>query len=199
MQECNNRFDGFLILALFRGGLHKLTWRGFFGLFQIKIQSITPNLGVRNKKITVLSFFWVKIFSLFSYKKRARTSTDYLKEMASRIRTPALAAVCLLLLLAAAPASDAAISCSDVIKDLRPCVNYLVNGTGKPPSACCAGASALASAASSSSDKKAACECIKSAAKNMKPNAQLAQALPANCGINLPVTIAPNVDCSKVG
>ncbi|XP_007039589.2 PREDICTED: non-specific lipid-transfer protein 8 [Theobroma cacao] len=119
--------------------------------------------------------------------------------MASRIRTPALAAVCLLLLLAAAPASDAAISCSDVIKDLRPCVNYLVNGTGKPPSACCAGASALASAASSSSDKKAACECIKSAAKNMKPNAQLAQALPANCGINLPVTIAPNVDCSKVG
>ncbi|XP_022732163.1 non-specific lipid-transfer protein 8 [Durio zibethinus] len=117
--------------------------------------------------------------------------------MAARIKIPALAAVMLLLLLA--PASYAAISCSDVIKDLRPCVNYLVNGTGKPPAACCAGASALASAASSSADKKAACECIKSAAKNMKPNSQLAQALPANCGINLPVTVSPTVDCSKVG
>ncbi|XVE57506.1 hypothetical protein DITRI_Ditri04bG0096000 [Diplodiscus trichospermus] len=117
--------------------------------------------------------------------------------MAPRIKILALAAVMLLLLLA--PASNAAISCSDVIKDLRPCVNYLVNGSGKPPAACCAGVSALASAASSSADRKAACQCIKSASKNMKPKSQLAQALPGNCGINLPVTVSPNVDCSKVG
>ncbi|XP_022738260.1 non-specific lipid-transfer protein 8-like [Durio zibethinus] len=111
--------------------------------------------------------------------------------MASRIRILALVAVMLLLLLASA--SNAAISCSDVIKDLRPCVNYLVNGTGKPPAACCAGASA----ASSSADKKAACECIKSVAKNINPKSQLAQALPSNCGINLPVTVSPTVDCSN--
>ncbi|OMO77181.1 Plant lipid transfer protein/Par allergen [Corchorus capsularis] len=114
----------------------------------------------------------------------------------SRMGIPVLGCV-LILLLIAAPASNAAISCSAVIKDLRPCVNYLVKGSGKPPAACCAGASALASAASSSSDKKAACECIKSASKNMKPKSELAQALPANCGISLPVTISPNVDCSK--
>lgn len=117
--------------------------------------------------------------------------------MASRVTFPALAVAVMVLLLLLAPASNAAISCSDVIKDLRPCVNYLVKGSGKPPAACCAGVSALASAASSSADKKAACECIKSASKNIKPNPQLAQALPANCGINLPVTISPNVDCSK--
>ncbi|KAG5238154.1 hypothetical protein OIU76_014671 [Salix suchowensis] len=107
-----------------------------------------------------------------------------------------MAALMMFLLLA--PTSDAAISCSDVIKDLRPCVRYLVNGTGKPPSACCAGALALQSAASSTADKKAACECIKSASKTINPNPQLALALPANCGINLPFTISPNVDCSKI-
>ncbi|KAE8726864.1 Non-specific lipid-transfer protein 8 [Hibiscus syriacus] len=86
-----------------------------------------------------------------------------------------------------------------MIKDLRPCVNYLVKGSGKPPSTCCARASALASAATSSADKKAACACIKSAAKNMKPKNDLAQALPSNCGISLPIAISPNVDCSKYG
>ncbi|XP_039036296.1 non-specific lipid-transfer protein 8-like [Hibiscus syriacus] len=107
--------------------------------------------------------------------------------------------ISVMLLLLIATTSNAAISCSAVIKDLRPCVNYLVKGSGKPPSTCCAGASALASAATSSADKKAACACIKSAAKNMKPKNDLAQALPSNCGITLPVAISPNVDCSKVG
>ncbi|KAL9371742.1 hypothetical protein Peur_036882 [Populus x canadensis] len=114
----------------------------------------------------------------------------------SSVVVAAMAALMMFLLLA--PTSDAAISCSDVIKDLRPCVNYLSSGTGKPPSACCAGASALQSAASSTADKKAACECIKSASKSLNPNPQLAQALPANCGINLPYTISPSVDCSKI-
>ncbi|KAG6760801.1 hypothetical protein POTOM_033982 [Populus tomentosa] len=114
----------------------------------------------------------------------------------SSVVVAAMAALMMFLFLA--PTSDAAISCSDVTKDLRPCVKYLTSGTGKPPSACCAGASALQSAASSSADRKAACECIKSASKSIKPNPQLAQALPANCGINLPYTISPSVDCSKI-
>ncbi|MBA0862922.1 hypothetical protein Goshw_014297 [Gossypium schwendimanii] len=112
--------------------------------------------------------------------------------MGSRIKISALGVTMLLLLIA--PASNAAISCSVVIKDLRPCVNYLTKGSGKPPPACCAGVSALASATSSSADKKAACACIKSASKNIKPNNQLAQALPSNCGISLSITISPNVD-----
>ncbi|KAG8640158.1 non-specific lipid-transfer protein 8 [Manihot esculenta] len=97
-----------------------------------------------------------------------------------------------------APASEAAISCSDVLKDLRPCVKYLTNGSGAPPAACCAGASALASAATTTADKRAACACIKTAAQKINPNAQLAQSLPANCGISFPYTVSPNVDCSKI-
>ncbi|KAJ4711728.1 Non-specific lipid-transfer protein [Melia azedarach] len=115
----------------------------------------------------------------------------------SRVVVSAMAAL-ILLLLFLTPESEAAISCSDVLKDLRPCVNYLKSGAGKPPAACCTGASALASAASSTADKKTACGCIKTAAQKINPNSQLAQALAGNCGISLPVPVSPNVDCSKV-
>lgn len=93
--------------------------------------------------------------------------------------------------------SEAAISCSDVIKDLKPCVSYLVSGTGQPPSECCTGAKSLASAVSTSEDKTAACNCIKSTAKSFKINSQLAKSLPGNCGINIPISISPDADCSK--
>lgn len=104
----------------------------------------------------------------------------------------------LLLLVVVAPlSSNAAITCSDVIKDLRPCVSYLQSGSGKPPSPCCAGVSALSSAATTTADKQTACNCIKNASKNLKVNTGLAQALPGNCGVSLPYTVSPTVDCSK--
>ncbi|KAI4323319.1 hypothetical protein L6164_022934 [Bauhinia variegata] len=109
----------------------------------------------------------------------------------------ALAAIALLLLLASG--SEAAISCSDVIKDLKPCVTYLVSGSGKPPAACCSGAKALAAAATTTEDKKAACSCIKSTSQSLKIKSQLAQDLPRNCGINLPYSVSPNADCTKIG
>ncbi|KAH7570727.1 hypothetical protein JRO89_XS05G0167500 [Xanthoceras sorbifolium] len=123
----------------------------------------------------------LKLFSYFSFTMNN-----------PRILVSAMAALMLLLL---TPESEAAITCSDVLKDLRPCVNYLTNGTGKPPAACCAGAKALSSAVSSPADKKTACGCIKNAAQKMNPNAQLAQALPGNCGITLPI----NSDESPTG
>ncbi|KAK7243654.1 hypothetical protein RIF29_38462 [Crotalaria pallida] len=107
----------------------------------------------------------------------------------------ALAALVLLILLAST--SEATISCSDVVKDLKPCISYLVSGSGKPPAACCSGAKALASAASTSEDKKAACNCIKSTSKSITIKSDLAQALPGNCGISLSISISPNADCSK--
>lgn len=110
---------------------------------------------------------------------------------------PKLAALMFVMLLLLQESSEAAISCSDVTKDLTPCVSYLVSGSGKPPSACCDGAKALSSAATTTADKKAACECIKSAASNVNYNAKLAQDLPNNCGITLPFSVSAGVDCSK--
>ncbi|KAK2988078.1 hypothetical protein RJ640_002019 [Escallonia rubra] len=102
----------------------------------------------------------------------------------------------LMLLLLLAPTSDA-ITCSDVINDLRPCITYLKSGSGMPPAPCCAGASAVASAASTTADKRVACNCIKSASQSLNINTALAKALPGNCNIHLSFTISPNVDCSK--
>lgn len=114
-----------------------------------------------------------------------------------QVPVPAMGMAALMLLLVLAPAAEAVIACSDVIKDLRPCVNYLVNGTGMPPAACCSGATNLAAAASTSADKKAACDCIKNAAKKLNPNPQLAKDLAGNCKISLPFTVSIDVDCSK--
>ncbi|XP_077213396.1 non-specific lipid-transfer protein 8-like [Tasmannia lanceolata] len=114
----------------------------------------------------------------------------------SSIMVPASAALVLLLLLI--PTYEAAIQCSDVLKDLTPCLNYLINGNGKPSQACCGGVSKLAASASTSADRKAVCTCIKSAAQQMHPNSGAAQALPGSCRISLPFAVSPNVDCSKI-
>ncbi|KAI5445474.1 hypothetical protein KIW84_013634, partial [Lathyrus oleraceus] len=108
-------------------------------------------------------------------------------------------AFAVLVLLVVTSDSEAAISCSDVIKDLKPCVSYLVSGSGQPPSECCTGAKSLASSVSTSEDKTAACNCIKSTSKSFKINSQLAKSLPGNCGINIPISISPDADCSKIG
>ncbi|XP_022867164.1 non-specific lipid-transfer protein 1-like [Olea europaea var. sylvestris] len=94
--------------------------------------------------------------------------------------------------------STSAITCSDVIKDLKPCLNYLKSGSGSPPSDCCAGASSLVSSATSTADKQAACACLKTAAKSISFKPELAKSLPGKCGISLPYPISPSVDCSKV-
>ncbi|XAR63370.1 hypothetical protein NMG60_11023282 [Bertholletia excelsa] len=103
-----------------------------------------------------------------------------------------------LVILLLAPASEAAISCSDVIRDMRPCVSYLQGGGGKPPQACCDGAKTLASAAATKADRQTTCNCLKSASKGMNVNPGLVKALPGNCGINLGFSIDPSTDCSTI-
>ncbi|KAL1818767.1 hypothetical protein ACET3Z_013636 [Daucus carota] len=104
----------------------------------------------------------------------------------------------LVLIFLLSPTSEAAITCSDVISNLRPCISYLTSGSGKPPSPCCAGVSTLSTSATTTADKQTACNCIKNASKNLNVNTALAQALPSNCGVSLPFTVSPTVDCSKI-
>ncbi|EXC32133.1 Non-specific lipid-transfer protein 8 [Morus notabilis] len=105
-----------------------------------------------------------------------------------KIAGPKVASDFVLLLLLTV-ASEATISCKQVVLHVQP----WVSGNGKPPAVCCA----VASKAPSSADKRAACECIKSASKFFKIKPNLAEALPQNCGIKLPFTVSLNMDCSK--
>ncbi|XP_020241951.1 non-specific lipid-transfer protein 8-like [Asparagus officinalis] len=94
--------------------------------------------------------------------------------------------------------SEADIGCSDVLKDLTPCVSYLTTSSGSPSTACCNGVTTLASATSSTADRRAACSCIMNVVSKVKPNIEAAKALPGSCNITLPFTVSPNLDCSKI-
>ncbi|KAG9135659.1 hypothetical protein Leryth_002391 [Lithospermum erythrorhizon] len=117
--------------------------------------------------------------------------------MRSISQTPSIITSFLLLLLLLAPASNAAITCSNVISNLSSCLSYLQSG-GTPSNACCGGAKALAASAKTTEDKQTACSCMKNAASRFKVNPESANALPKSCGIQLPFDISPNVDCSKI-
>jgi hypothetical protein len=84
-----------------------------------------------------------------------------------------------------ATTAHAAVSASDVVKDLKPCVNYLANGSGKPPAACCAGAKALTAELTTTADQKAALNVLRRLDKSGFVDKQAFGALPGNCGISV--------------
>ncbi|XP_020241949.1 non-specific lipid-transfer protein 8-like [Asparagus officinalis] len=94
--------------------------------------------------------------------------------------------------------SEADLQCSDVLKDLIPCVSYLTSNSGSPSTTCCNGVTTLASAASTTADRRAACSCIMNVVSKVKPNVEAAKALPGSCNTTLPFTVSPNMDCSKI-
>jgi hypothetical protein len=56
----------------------------------------------------------------------------------------------------------------------------------------------LNSAASTTADRRAACNCLKSAAARVGGLvAGNAASIPAKCGVSIPYTISPSIDCSR--
>ncbi|KAK9734257.1 hypothetical protein RND81_04G126700 [Saponaria officinalis] len=112
-----------------------------------------------------------------------------------------LVAICMLAI-AASYAAEAAVSCTDVDKNLKPCVQHLQSGAGSqatPPADCCAGVKSVKSLADTTGEHKAVCQCMKGiAAKVTGINYDLAAKLPNHCGVTMSYTINPNTDCSKV-
>ncbi|XP_071689794.1 non-specific lipid-transfer protein-like [Rutidosis leptorrhynchoides] len=97
-----------------------------------------------------------------------------------------------------APYAEAAISCGSVASKLAPCIGYLKSG-GAVPAGCCSGVKALNSAAKSTPDRQATCGCLKSAASSISGiNQGNAASLPGKCGVSIPYSISPSIDCSKV-
>ncbi|PUZ62727.1 hypothetical protein GQ55_3G009200 [Panicum hallii var. hallii] len=108
-------------------------------------------------------------------------------------------AVVAAVLLAAAATTEAAVTCGQVSSAIGPCLSY-ARGTGTGPSAaCCSGVKSLNSAARTTADRRAACTCLKSAASRLSGlKAGNAASIPSKCGVSIPYTISPSVDCSRV-
>ncbi|KAJ1254516.1 hypothetical protein BS78_05G072000 [Paspalum vaginatum] len=107
-------------------------------------------------------------------------------------------AVVAVVLLAASSSSEAAVTCGRVSSAIGPCIPY-ARGTGAAPSAaCCSGVRSLNSAARTTADRRAACNCLKSAAARVSGlKAAKAASIPSKCGVSIPYAISPNVDCSR--
>lgn len=91
-----------------------------------------------------------------------------------------------------------AITCGDVISDLVACVSYLTGKDDFPPPPCCAGVSKLKASAVSIVDKKAACECVKTAAARIPDlKDEAASSLPAKCKVQVDFPISKNFNCDE--
>ncbi|VFQ61658.1 unnamed protein product [Cuscuta campestris] len=113
----------------------------------------------------------------------------------------AAAVVCMLVVASAPHGGEAAgITCGQVVTPLMSCVSYLQgNGASPPPPACCQGITRVNSLARTTPDRQTACNCLKNTAmklNGLKPD--LAEALPAKCGVNIPYKISMTTDCTKV-
>ncbi|XP_039775710.1 non-specific lipid-transfer protein 2-like [Panicum virgatum] len=123
-----------------------------------------------------------------------------IQAMARAHQVVAIAVVAAVVVLAAAATTtEAAVTCGQVSSAIGPCIAY-ARGTGSGPSAaCCSGVRSLNSAARSTADRRAACNCLKSAAGRVSGlKLGNAASIPSKCGVSIPYTISPNVDCSRV-
>ncbi|EPS73762.1 non-specific lipid-transfer protein, partial [Genlisea aurea] len=99
-------------------------------------------------------------------------------------------------------ASDAAITCSQATNALTPCFIFVMYG-GYPSGQCCNGVQGIYRSATTTTDRRGVCNCLKqvaaSAAASVGPVVlNRAQALPRQCGVNIPYPISPNINCNTV-
>ncbi|OEL24241.1 Sucrose-phosphatase 1 [Dichanthelium oligosanthes] len=95
--------------------------------------------------------------------------------------------------------SEGAINCGQVNSAIGPCLPYARGAARGPSAQCCSGVRSLNSAARTTADRRAACNCLKSAASRLSGlRVGNAAGIPSKCGVSIPYTISPSVDCSRL-
>ncbi|XP_031498541.1 non-specific lipid-transfer protein-like isoform X3 [Nymphaea colorata] len=106
-----------------------------------------------------------------------------------------------MMVLASTPTATAAVSCNTVNSKLMPCLGYVTgSGIGAPSATCCSGMRTLYASLKVAADRQAACRCIKTLTSRFANIIKLnvIKTLPNKCGINLPYTISPSINCDKL-
>ncbi|XP_004492085.1 non-specific lipid-transfer protein 4-like [Cicer arietinum] len=105
--------------------------------------------------------------------------------------------ICMMLI--SSPMVVNAISCSEVIEEIEPCLEYLRGGSSAPSRECCDGVNRLNHIADTTSARRTTCECLKSAAYSISDlNTNHAEELPRRCGVKLPYRISTSTDCNRI-
>jgi Protease inhibitor/seed storage/LTP family len=113
------------------------------------------------------------------------------------VRIVMLAALVVILIMAA-PATEAALSCGQVTGYIASCMQYAQGKAAAPSGQCCSGVRTLSTMASTTPDRQTACNCLKNAAKAI--NGLIAgniAAVPSKCGVSVPYVISATTDCSR--
>nr|BAK05317.1 predicted protein [Hordeum vulgare subsp. vulgare] len=109
-----------------------------------------------------------------------------------------LMAAALVLMLMAAPRAAVALNCGQVDSKMKPCLTYVQGGPG-PSGECCNGVRDLHNQAQSSGDRQTVCNCLKGIARGIHNlNLNNAASIPSKCNVNVPYTISPDIDCSRI-
>ena len=113
-------------------------------------------------------------------------------------RVALLAVFAVLLALAAAEKSSAAVTCGYVTYTIGPCQPYVTGRAAAPSAGCCSGVRSLNGQASTAADRRAACGCLKNLAGSFKGvNMGNAASIPGKCSVSVSFPISTSVDCSK--
>jgi Protease inhibitor/seed storage/LTP family len=108
-----------------------------------------------------------------------------------------LAALAVILIMAA-PGTEAALSCGQVTGYIASCMQYAQGKAAAPSGQCCSGVRTLSSIAITTPDKQIACNCLKNAAKAINGlNSGNIAAVPGKCGVSVPYVISASTDCSR--
>ncbi|KAL1829482.1 hypothetical protein ACET3Z_007894 [Daucus carota] len=107
--------------------------------------------------------------------------------------------VILSVLFLAAQVSEAAVPCSTVTVKAAPCLNFARGVDATPSAQCCSGLTALASGAKTLDDKKAICNCMKNAVKNIKGvQDKYLSKIPTACKIKVNFPVSLSVNCNTI-
>lgn len=94
--------------------------------------------------------------------------------------------------------TEAAVSCGTVTMKAAPCLNYAKGVDAVPSTQCCSGLTALATGAKTLDDKKAICNCMKNAVKNIKGvQDKFLSKIPTACNIKVNFPVSLSVNCDK--
>ncbi|KAL9264191.1 Non-specific lipid-transfer protein-like protein [Drosera capensis] len=92
--------------------------------------------------------------------------------------------------------AEGAITCSETMTKVLPCLNYLRTGSSMSAT-CCDGVRSLDSMTRNTPNLQTACACLVQAAKSYGISNVYAKQLPGKCGVKLGFAFDVNTDCSK--
>ncbi|XP_004506486.1 non-specific lipid-transfer protein 1 [Cicer arietinum] len=108
-------------------------------------------------------------------------------------------AIVICMMLMGAPFAVNAISCSEVIHKLDPCLGYLGGSSSAPSRKCCRGVKKLNHMARTTRERRTTCNCLKSAANAISGlRTNNAAALPGMCGVRLSYKISTSTNCNRI-